>query len=251
MMHDIDAVTLRKAAEKMFGEGAQVSHPIYIADDHILVNITPRFSRSFRSKFYFKSGSFDHKEPDIQETTMPTTAKPLFLGNWLTMYEDNGYEYFHRHRKPKAVMIVAITEKSELVLAIQKRKPHDKMSVEIPAGLVDEGETHAQTAARELFEECGYIGDAPLITREFSTTPGICTEIIPFAIMINCKKVDGAGGGVAAENEVITTELLNLDQSILEIRAEINRRFPKENYLTDLKLFAGILVALTHSHFQE
>jgi ADP-ribose pyrophosphatase len=245
-MYDIDAVTLRKAAEKMSGEGTQVSHPIYIADDHILVNITPRHSRSFRSKFYFKSGSFDHKDP-IKENTMQS---PLFTGKWLTMYAENGYEYFHRHRKPQAVMIVAITENNELVLAIQKRTPHEKMSVEIPAGLVDEGETHAKTAVRELWEECGYVGDEPIITRECSTTPGICTETIPFAIMLNCKKLS-AGGGLPSENEVIIPELLNMNQSILEIRAEINHRFPKEKYLTDMKLYAGILIALTHSHIQE
>ncbi len=250
-MYDIDPVTLRKAAEKSSGEGTQVSAPIYIADDHILVNLTPRGSRSCRAKFYFKTGSFDHKDIAPQENIMNNNATPIFMGKWLTMYQENGYEFFHRHRKPQAVMIVAITEKSELILAIQKRKPQDKMSVEIPAGLVDDGETHSQTAVRELMEECGYVGDEPLITREFSTTPGICTEAIPFAIMLNCKKVEGAGGGVAAENEVIITELLNLDQSILELRAEINRRFPKENYLTDMKLFAGILVALTHSHIQE
>lgn len=247
MMYDIDAITLRKAAEKTSGEGTQVSHPIYITDDHILVNITPRFGRSFRAKFYFKSGSFDHKESDIKETTMhPET--PLFVGKWLTMFNDNGYEYFHRHRKPQAVIIVAITENKELVLAIQKRKPHEKMSVEIPAGLVDEGETHEQTAARELMEECGYTGDIPIITREFATTPGICTEIIPFAVITNCKKVEGAGGGLAAENEVIITELLNLDQSIISIRAEINRRFPTDSHLTAMKLYAGIMVALSYCH---
>ena len=57
--------------------------------------------------------------------------------------------------------IVAILQKPsgpELLLQKQFRPPIDKVTIEVPAGLVDEGETAAESAVRELREETGYHG---------------------------------------------------------------------------------------------
>jgi len=59
------------------------------------------------------------------------------------------------------VGIVAILEKSggpEILLQKQYRPPIDKVCIEVPAGLVDEGETAEICAVRELKEETGYVG---------------------------------------------------------------------------------------------
>lgn len=57
--------------------------------------------------------------------------------------------------------IVAILSKptgSEIVLQKQYRPPLDKIVIEVPAGLVDAGESPEQAAVRELKEETGYVG---------------------------------------------------------------------------------------------
>lgn len=59
------------------------------------------------------------------------------------------------------VGIVAILQKPsgpELLLQKQFRPPVDKAVIEIPAGLVDAGESAAESAVRELREETGYHG---------------------------------------------------------------------------------------------
>jgi len=56
---------------------------------------------------------------------------------------------------------VAILEKDsgpEIILQKQYRPPLDKVVIEVPAGLVDAGESAEQAAVRELKEETGYVG---------------------------------------------------------------------------------------------
>ncbi|KAK8849028.1 ADP-ribose pyrophosphatase [Apiospora arundinis] len=88
----------------------------------------------------------------------------------ITYHDERGnlrsWEATKRTTKPKgstvdAIQIVAVLEKAtgpELLLEKQFRPPADRMVVELPAGLVDEGETPEQAAVRELREETGYVG---------------------------------------------------------------------------------------------
>jgi 8-oxo-dGTP pyrophosphatase MutT (NUDIX family) len=48
----------------------------------------------------------------------------------------------------------------EIMLQKQFRPPAHAVTIEVPAGLVDEGETAEEAAVRELREETGYVGKA-------------------------------------------------------------------------------------------
>ena len=57
---------------------------------------------------------------------------------------------------PDWVNIIAVTDDGRMVLVEQYRHGTDEMTLEIPGGAVDPGETPVTSAARELEEETGY-----------------------------------------------------------------------------------------------
>ena len=63
---------------------------------------------------------------------------------------------FYTINSEDGVVILATTEKGEIILVKQYRPAHDKVTIELPSGGVDEKETPEQAAKRELYEETGY-----------------------------------------------------------------------------------------------
>ena len=60
-------------------------------------------------------------------------------------------------RHPGAVGIIALLDDGRVVLERQYRYPHARDFIEIPAGKLEPGEPHFETAKRELLEETGYV----------------------------------------------------------------------------------------------
>lgn len=77
-----------------------------------------------------------------------------------------------------AVAIVALDETDQIIMVRQYRKPVEQMMLEIPAGIMEAGETPLASAQRELAEETGYSADHWQGLGSFYTAPGFTDERI-------------------------------------------------------------------------
>jgi ADP-ribose pyrophosphatase len=71
--------------------------------------------------------------------------------------DTEAYREYIRH--PGAVAIVALSDDARVLLERQYRYPNRREFIEIPAGKLEPGEPHLDTAKRELLEETGYVAD--------------------------------------------------------------------------------------------
>lgn len=78
--------------------------------------------------------------------------------------------------RPNGVGILAETAFGELVLIRQFRWAVGQHLLEIPAGLIDEGESPEHAARREFEEETGYRAQKWSPVCDFYTSPGYSTE---------------------------------------------------------------------------
>ena len=77
-----------------------------------------------------------------------------------------------------AVGVLAVTEKDELLLVRQFRYAVGEETLEICAGLVEEGENLKEAAEREMQEELGLIPGRLREIGRFYASPGFCTELL-------------------------------------------------------------------------
>lgn len=75
--------------------------------------------------------------------------------------QDGSVHEFNLACAPDGVAVIAITPDQQLVMVEQWRHPVQRVTLELPAGMVDEGERPEEAGPRELREETGYEGGEP------------------------------------------------------------------------------------------
>jgi 8-oxo-dGTP pyrophosphatase MutT (NUDIX family) len=101
-------------------------------------------------------------EPTITEWTLESTEElvdcRVFRVERRRMRRDDTSADFFVVDSPDWINVVALTDDDELVLIEQWRHGVQRVTLEIPGGMVDPGETPLGAAIRELAEETGYRG---------------------------------------------------------------------------------------------
>lgn len=98
----------------------------------------------------------------------------------------NGNTHPHEYVvHPGAVAIVPILDDEHVIMIRNYRFVVDQVLWELPAGIIEEGETPEITAKRELLEETGYSAEKWDPLMQFYTSPGFCDEKIHVYIARN------------------------------------------------------------------
>ncbi len=127
----------------------------------------------------------------------------VWQGKYIITKQRGRWEYVSRARNIRAAVIAAV-EDGHVLLVEQYRVPLGRNCLELPAGLIGDGEGEEDeetlaAAARELEEETGYRAAQLTELGTFYSSPGMVSESFTLVRASGLAKM-GEGGGVAGEN---------------------------------------------------
>lgn len=158
--------------------------------------------------------------------------KIVWQGRFVTAKTKGKWEYVSRARGIRAAVILAIDEQDHVILVDQFRVPLNRRCIELPAGLIGDGDDHDEedeiAAARELEEETGYRTGRMENLGEFQSSPGMVTESFSLFRAHDLTKVS-EGGGVGSEDITVhRVPLAGIDEAVA--------RWRREGFAIDVKL---------------
>jgi ADP-ribose pyrophosphatase len=147
----------------------------------------------------------------------------VWQGKFVTAKVKGKWEYVSRAQGIRAAVILAVDAHDHVILVEQFRVPLGNICIELPAGLIGDGDDLNEPAelagARELEEETGYRAERIETIGEFYSSPGMVTESFTMLRAHGLTKV-GPGGGTPGENITVhRVPLAGLEAFIADRRA--------------------------------
>ncbi|MCC8165468.1 MAG: NUDIX hydrolase [Planctomycetes bacterium] len=187
-------------------------------------------------------------DPAVTDATIVHTGK-FIVAKVLTWRDANGvsrkWEVADRLRDFGAVLVIPRLIRADRYIVIRQfRPPANRFLYEFPAGLIDDGESPREAAARELREEIGYTATNLQVYPPAYTTPGLSSENVNMVLA----DIDED----APENRTPTTEFdpsENID-TILVPRSDLMTFYTREadaGHAFDSKLATFILALQVQS----
>lgn len=159
----------------------------------------------------------DRSFPDFTEHTL--SSECLLEGRLLRVQSDQvrlpdgGESYREYVIHPGAVMVAAFVDDDTLVFEHQYRYPVRRHFIELPAGKIDPGEAHAETAKRELLEETGYTAARWQHLSTLHTCIGYSNELIELYLARDLTYV----GHQRDEGEFLEVFTMSLDEAVEKV----------------------------------
>lgn len=121
---------------------------------------------------------------------------------------------FYRIVSPDWVNVIPLTPDGDVVLVRQFRHGTREVTLEIPGGMVDAGETPAEAAVRELREETGYVGADVEDLGSVDTNPALFDNRCHTYLVTDCREVAEIANEGAEETHVVTIPLAEIPDLI-------------------------------------
>lgn len=121
---------------------------------------------------------------------------------------------FYRIESPEWVNVAALTAQDELVLVRQFRQGSRDVTLEVPGGMVDPGESPAEAAGRELLEETGYRAGRLESLGSINPNPALFANRVHMWVALDCEPVAPICNGATEETSVELMPLADLERAV-------------------------------------
>jgi len=124
-------------------------------------------------------------------------------------------------------------KEDEVLLVRQFRPACGTETIELPAGLIDDGEKAETSALRELHEECGYVGRVTNVTPAVVLSPGLSDEsVVMVTVDVDLDAAENANPSQRLEGSEFITVIRCPKKDLLRTLDEFSAQ--------GIKVFAGL-----------